>query len=74
MLLVLEALRYREQAVGAERPQVPVPVMFTVRGWDPHAQRVQDWIASRLQQTYPLLMGRDGARKATGLVAGERSR
>ena len=69
MLLVLVALDYRERAADAERPQVPVPVMFTMHGWDPHTQRVQDWIAARLQQTYPLLTGRGGAQSAARLVA-----
>ena len=69
VLLVLAALKYREQVPDAERPQVPVPVMFTLHGWDPGTQRVQDWLAARLQQTYPLLAGKSGARKAAGLLA-----
>lgn len=69
VLLVLAALDYRERTADAERPDVPVPVMFTMHGWDPHTQRVQDWIASRLQQTYPLLAGRGGAPNAARLVA-----
>lgn len=48
---------------------VPVPVMFTLHGWDPGTQRVQGWLAARLQQTYPLLAGKSGARKAAGLLA-----
>lgn len=72
VLLVLAALKYREQVSDVERQQVPVPVMFTLHGWDPGTQRVQDWIAARLQQTYPLLAGKNGARKAVGLlVAGK---
>jgi hypothetical protein len=69
VLLVLAALKYREQVPDAERPQVPVPVMFTLHGWDPGTQRVQDWVVARLQQTYPLLAGKSGARKAAGLLA-----
>lgn len=69
VLLVLAALKHREQVTDAERPQVPVPVMFTLHGWDPHAQRVQEWLAARLEQTYPLLAGKSGARKAAGLLA-----
>ena len=69
VLLVLAALSHRERTADAERPQVPVPVMLTMHGWDPHTQRVQDWIASRLQQTYPLLAGKGGARNAVGLLA-----
>jgi hypothetical protein len=69
VLLVLAALIYREQAADAERPHVPVPVMFTVHGWDPHEQRLQDWVVARLQQTYPLLADKGGARKAARLVS-----
>ncbi len=69
VLLVLAALRHREQVPEAERQQVPVPVMFTLHGWDPRTHRVQDWLAAQLQLTYPLLAGRSGFRKAAGLVA-----
>jgi len=69
VLLVLAALEYREQVPVAERAQVPVPVMFTLHGWDPGTQRMQGWLAARLQQTYPLLAGKSGARKAAGLLA-----
>ena len=69
VLLVLAAVKHRELVSDADRPQVPVPVMFTFHGWDPGTQPVQDWLAGRLQQTYPLLAGRSGARKAAGLLA-----
>jgi hypothetical protein len=69
VLLILAALHYREQLPEVERPQVPVPVMFTMHGWNPHMQRIQDWLASRLQQTYPLLVGKGGALKAAKLLA-----
>jgi hypothetical protein len=69
VLLVLAALKYRDQVSDAQRPQVPVPVMFTLHGWDPGTQRVQDWLAARFQQTYPLLAGKSGARKAAELLA-----
>jgi len=70
VLLVLAALKHREQVSGTERLQVPVPVMFTLHGWDPHAQRVQDWLAVMLQQTYPLLAGQSGVQRAARLLAG----
>jgi hypothetical protein len=69
VLLVLAALKHRERVSDAERLQVPVPVMFTLHGWDPHTQRVSDWLATRLQQTYSLFAGKGGARKAAGLLA-----
>jgi hypothetical protein len=68
VLLALAALEHREQVPDADRPQVPVPVMFTLQGWDPGMQSVQDWLTARLQQTYPLLAGKTGIRKSAGLV------
>ena len=69
MLLILAALRHREQVAEADRPKVPVPVMFTLHGWDPVGQPVQDWLARRLGQTYPMLAGRDGAARPPRLLA-----
>ncbi|MDQ2708091.1 MAG: hypothetical protein M3Z25_10840 [Actinomycetota bacterium] len=41
VLLVLHALRHREQLSEAARAGVPVPVMFTVHGWNPHTESVK---------------------------------
>jgi hypothetical protein len=54
VLLVLAALRHREQVPEKDHTRVPVPVMFTLHGWNPNTRPVQDWLAERLQQTYPL--------------------
>ena len=54
VLLVLAALRHRELAGDAERPGIPVPVLFTAQEWNPATQPMQDWLVLRLQQTYPL--------------------
>jgi hypothetical protein len=69
VLLLLAALRYRDELPEVSRPQVPVPVIFTLHGWDPAAQRAEDWLAARLRQAYPLLAGRDGASEAARLLA-----
>ena len=69
VLLILAALAHREQVADADRPGVPVPVMFTLHGWDPIAQPVRDWLALRLGQTYPVLAGPDGAAKSARLLA-----
>jgi hypothetical protein len=69
VLLILAALRYREQVVEAERSKVPVPVLFTLHGWDPSNRSIEEWLAARLQRTYPLFTGEGGARKAAGLLA-----
>ena len=66
VLLILAALAYREQMAEADRPGVPVPVMFTLHGWDPVAQPVQDWLAVRLGQTYPVLAGPTAPRNLPG--------
>ena len=63
--LGLEDVKPRTPGCGG----VPVPVMFTLHGWDPRAQRIQDWLAGRLKQTYPLFAGKAGAGKAAGLLA-----
>ena len=52
-----------------EGPSGPVPVLFSLLSWDPTRQpRVQDWLASQLEQTYPAL-GAIGADAAAGLAA-----
>ena len=68
VLLVLAALRYRQNVSKKVRSQVPVPVMFTLQGWDPSTQHIRDWLAERLWQAYPLFGGRQGAGAARGMV------
>ena len=68
VLLVLAALEHRQQVSSQDRQLVPVPVMFTFHGWDPSTQRVGDWLAARLQETYPLFAGRGGKAEAAELV------
>lgn len=69
VLLVLAALRLREQVLEGDRDKVPVPVMFTLHGWAPDTQKVEAWLATQLRQTYPLFTGTGGAVKAAQLVA-----
>lgn len=70
VLVILAALRHREQVVvEAERSRVPVPVMFTLHGWDPSNRSFEEWLAARLQRTYPLFSGKSGAGKAARLLA-----
>jgi len=68
VLLLLAALEHRQQVTLTERQLVPVPVMFTLHGWDPNTQRVGDWLAARLQETYPLFVGKGGRAEAAELV------
>jgi hypothetical protein len=68
VLLVLAALRHRRSVPEQVRREVPVPVLFTLHGWDPGTQRARDWLAERLWQTYPLFGGKQGAGAARGMV------
>ena len=63
MLLILAALRHRRSVPEEVRAKVPVPVMFTLHGWNPGAQRVRDWLAECLWQAYPGPAGRQGGRR-----------
>ena len=56
VLLILAALQHREAVPGMDRLKVPVPVMFTLHGWAPDAQRLQDWLVLRLRQTYRAML------------------
>ena len=68
VLLILAALRHRRSVPEQVRPGVPVPVMFTLHGWDPGTRRVRDWLAERLGQAYPLFAGRQGPGAARGML------
>jgi hypothetical protein len=68
VLLILAALEYRQQVPSQDRQLVPVPVMFTLHGWDPNTKRVTDWLAARLQETYPLFAGKGGKAEGAELV------
>ena len=68
VLLILAALRHRRSVPEQARPQVPVPVMFTLHGWDPGTQKTRDWLAGRLCRTYPLFGGKPGAGAARRML------
>ncbi len=69
VMLVLAALKYRDQVSAEDRPKVPVPLLFTAQGWEPSRQPVSAWLTARLQETYPLFAGKAGAADAAGLIA-----
>ena len=69
VLLILAALRHREHLTEGRRLVVPVPVLFTMHGWDPNVQSPFDWLAMQLRNTYPIFAGGRGAANATALVA-----
>jgi RecA/RadA recombinase len=69
ILLLLDALRYREHAAPENRARIPVPVLFTLPGWDPiGGTSVTDWMAGKLAETYPMFRSRAGHRAATDLL------
>jgi hypothetical protein len=55
ILTVLDALTHRQSLDDAQRARVPVPVLLTAHGWDPHRQRLSEWLAARLTAEYPFL-------------------
>jgi hypothetical protein len=68
VLLILVALRHRRSIPEQAQPQVPVPVLFTLHGWDPGTQKTRDWLAERLGQAYPLFAGKQGAAAARAML------
>jgi MFS family permease len=73
ILLLLDALRYREQAAPDEQARIPVPVLFTLHGWDPdRGESVTDWMVGKLAETYPMFRSRAGRRAATDLLTAGR--
>lgn len=69
VLLVLDALDQRDHLKAKDRTRVPVPVLLTAQGWDLANCSVQDWLAARLAETYPLFQHRGGQDEAAELVA-----
>lgn len=47
ILLLLDALKHRNNRTVDERARVPVPVLVTAHGWDP-AEPLADWLARQL--------------------------
>ncbi len=68
ILLLLDALSHRYGLTNKQRTRVPVPVLLTTRGWDPHSASVRDWLCDRLVETYPLFQHRSGRAEAVALV------
>jgi hypothetical protein len=59
MLLLLEALRFRQQMPESARSGVPVPVWLTLGSWDPNAQNLRDWVTATLSRDHPYLRATD---------------
>jgi hypothetical protein len=68
VLLLLDALRYREQATRHDRQRIPVPVMFTFAGWDPDTTPVHEWLITKLATDIPMFHSRHGTTRAAELL------
>lgn len=65
ILLLLNTLSHRAKfKMTEERARVPVPVLFTVHGWDPDSEPIAGWLAGRLTGDYALLRAREYGRDA----------
>jgi predicted NACHT family NTPase len=59
ILLLLEALRYRDRVPDTARAAVPVPVWLTAGSWDPKVQGLRDWVTVTMSRDHPYLRARD---------------
>jgi hypothetical protein len=48
VLLILAALRYRDQASAGDKAKISVPVLFSAQDWNPSSELVADWLARKL--------------------------
>ncbi|RLK54419.1 NACHT domain-containing protein [Actinokineospora cianjurensis] len=71
ILLLLQALDFRDHTPTDQRAQVPVPVLFTLTGWDPANQTVRDWLADKLAE-FASLSRRHGRQRAVDLLTAGR--
>jgi hypothetical protein len=67
ILLLLDALNYRNQVGPDQRRAVPVPFLTTLQGWDPGQTSVRDWLAGKLVDA-PAFSGRQRRRSAAALL------
>lgn len=74
IMLLLDALAHRGGLTEpTDRSRTPVPVMLTFYGWDPAAQPLAAWAASRLADEYSFLRSPEyGRGVADALVANGR--
>ena len=69
ILLLLDALEHRKCVEDKDRVRLPVPMLFTVHGWNPATCSVQDWMIGRLTAEYPMFQHRGGRVEAAELIA-----
>ncbi|GAA2669255.1 MULTISPECIES: helix-turn-helix domain-containing protein [Actinosynnema] len=68
------ALRFALDHLDVRAPDDPVPVVFSVGGWDPGATGLRDWLVRRLLRDHPDLAAPapDGTSLADALVDADR--
>jgi hypothetical protein len=59
ILLLLEALRYRQRMPETARTGVPVPVWLTLGSWDPRSEDLRDWVTATISRDQPYLRATD---------------
>lgn len=55
LLLLLESLRFRQQASPSDESKIPVPVLFSLSNWDPETTSAENWLSGELKRTYSFL-------------------
>jgi hypothetical protein len=59
ILLLLEALRYRQRVPESARANVPVPVWLTLGSWNPGVQGLRDWVTATMSRDHSYLWATD---------------
>ena len=59
ILLLLEALRFRQRMPEMARTDVPVPVWLTLGTWNPKEQGLRDWVTATIGRDHPYLRATD---------------
>ncbi len=60
ILLLMEALRYREGMAGRKKARVPVPVWLTMGSWDPGKKGLglRRWVTTTIIRDHPYLLAK----------------
>jgi hypothetical protein len=59
ILLLVEALCYRERVPDAARSDLPVPVWLSLGSWDPRSQALRSWVTEAIGRDHSYLRARD---------------
>ena len=68
LLLLVEALRHRDEVPGPDRPAVPVPLWLTLGSWDPTAQGLREWVVATMARDHPYLRAEEFGPDAIGAL------